>query len=368
MTTLLTGSRFLTIGCAAAALLMVPCKAAVLHEEFIFEKAPYAQCHASTIVETPHGLVAAWFGGTRERDPDVGIWLSRQEDGRWTVPQEVLNGVQYRRSDGTESRYGTWNPVLFQSREGPLLLFYKEGPNAQSWWGLMVTSHDHGRTWSEPRRLPKGIFGPIKNKPIQLENGEILCPSSYETTEKPGNWSVHFERTRDLGRTWERTYPVNDGVTINAIQPSLLRLGGDRLLAIGRTRQGQLFQVESGDLGKTWGPMSLGTLPNPNSGTDALTLNDGRHLLIYNHTTGEPGKYGGKRSPIQLAISRDGYSWQAALLLESTPGELSYPAMIQTADGKVHLTYTWLRQRIKHVVIDPARLEPRDFVNGQWPD
>jgi predicted neuraminidase len=327
----------------------------LLKSEFIFESAPVPSCHASTIVEVPGGLLAAWFGGTAEGKPDVGIWSARFSEGRWSAPVELVNGAQ---ADG--ARFPCWNPVLFQPKTGPLMLFYKVGPSPAQWWGELKTSADGGVTWSAARRLPQGILGPIKNKPVQLANGDILCPTSDETTEKPSKWRVHFERSSDGGATWSKTEPLNEGVTISAIQPSVLFLGGDQLLAIGRTRQQRLFQIESPDAGRTWAEMQLTTLPNPNSGTDAVTLRDGRHLLIYNHTPKG-------RSPLNLALSGDGKTWQAALVLESEPGEYSYPAIIQTADGLVHATYTWKRQRIRHAVIDPAKLQPRDFANGDWP-
>jgi predicted neuraminidase len=225
---------------------------------------------------------------------------------------------------------------------------------------MVRTSDDGGRSWSEPRRLPDGILGPIKNKPVQLSNGDLLSPTSNETPEKPSKWTVHFERSSDGGKTWSATQPLNDGLQISAIQPSILFLGADKLLALGRTRQGKLFEVESGDAGRTWGEMTLSQLPNPNSGTDAVTMKDGRHLLIYNHTP--KGRF-----PLNLAVSRDGKTWQAALVLEHERGEYSYPAIIQTSDGLVHLTYTWKRQRVKHAVIDPSKIVPRDFANGEWP-
>ena len=149
----------------------------LLKSEFIYETASFPSCHASTIVEPKGGgLVAAWFGGTHEKHPDVGIWVSRMEGGAWTVPVEVTNGIQYRKADGTVLRHPTWNPVLFQPNNGPLMLFYKAGPDPQTWWGMLTTSTDGGKTWEQPRRLPEGIFGPIKNKPVQLANGDILCP------------------------------------------------------------------------------------------------------------------------------------------------------------------------------------------------
>ena len=325
---------------------------ALLKSEFLYETAPFPSCHASTIAEpTGGGLVTAWFGGTAEKNPDVGIWVARLEGGRWTAPVEVANGVQ---PDG--QRHPTWNPVLFQPKTGPLLLFYKVGPTPSTWWGMLRTSSDGGKSWSAASRIPGECVGPIKNKPVQLPNGDILSPSSSEHD----GWRVHFERSRDLGKTWDMIGPVNDGKAVSAIQPSILFLGGDNLLALGRTRQGKLFQIGSTDLGKSWGAMTLTALPNPSSGTDAVTLQDGRHLLIYNHTPKG-------RSPLNLALSADAKTWQAALVLESNPGEYSYPAIIQTRDGLVHATYTWKRQKVKHVVIDPAKLEPHAMVNGEWP-
>ncbi len=207
-----------------------------------------------------------------------------------------------------------------------------------------MTSDDGGRTWSSARRLPDGILGPIKNKPVQLANGDILCPGS---TEDDG-WRIHFERTRD-GTKWEKTGPLNDEKQFSAIQPTILFHSNGRLQALGRTRQRKIFQIWSDDQGKTWGPMTLTTLPNPNSGIDAVTLRDGRQLLVYNRTsTG--------RSPLNVALSRDGLEWQSAVVLESVPGEFSYPAVIQATDGTVHITYTWKRRNIRHVAIDPERL------------
>jgi len=323
----------------------------LLKSEFIYDSAPFPSCHATTIVETGTGLAAAWFGGTAEGKPDVSIWCSRLVDDRWTAPVEVANGLQ---PDG--SRHPCWNPVLFQPKTGPLLLFYKVGPNPSTWWGMLRTSKDGGRTWSDGHRLPEGILGPIKNKPVQLANGDILCPTS---TENAG-WRVHFERSSDGGATWSKTEAVNDGKSIGAIQPSILSLGGEKLLAVGRSRQAQVFRVTSDDGGRSWGEMSLADLPNPNSGTDAVTLQDGRHLLVYNHTPKG-------RSPLNIAISNDGTTWQAGLILEHQPGEYSYPAIIQTADGLVHITYTWKRQKVRHAVVDPTKLVPVPIIAGAWP-
>ncbi len=329
---------------------------AVLKSEFIFEQAPVPSCHASTIVETKDGMVAAWFAGTAEGKPDVGIWSSRLVNGAWTAPVEVANGII------PDGRVPCWNPVLFQPKSGALMLFYKMGPSPSTWWGMLRTSTDSGKTWSDGTRLPEGILGPIKNKPVQLDDGTLLCPTSSETNNKPSAWRVHFERSSDLGKTWTTAQPSGLGnPVVDAIQPSVLFLGGGKLAAIGRSKNKQVFHVESPDEGKTWGTMTLLDLPNPNSGTDAVTLKDGRHLLIYNHTAKG-------RSPLNLALSKDGKEWLAAVVLETEPkAEFSYPAIIQASDGLVHVTYTWKRQKVKHAVIDPAKLDLKPMVKGVWP-
>ncbi|QGJ69148.1 BNR repeat-containing glycosyl hydrolase [Planctomycetales bacterium 10988] len=329
-----------------------------LSSEFIYqlEGRQTPQCHASTIVETPKGLVAAWFGGTREKDPDTGIWVSRHVNGKWSKPIEVVDGTE-----GESQDYACWNPVLFQPEEGPLLLFYKVGLDPRQWWGMLMTSKDQGKTWSKPRRLGtdpslpeanRNLLGPVKNKPIQLSDGSILCPTS---TENEG-WKVHFERTSDNGKTWEVIGPIHDATKFNAIQPSILTYPDGRMQILCRTQEKVVSQSWSEDGGETWSPMTATELPNPNSGTDALTLEDGRQLIVYNHTI--RGKdFPTNRNMLNVAISKDGKNWDPILTLEKMPrSEFSYPAVIQTSDSKVHITYTWKRQTVKHVVLDPEEL------------
>lgn len=316
--------------------------------ELIYESAPFPKCHASTIAESKGQFVASWFGGTDEGNPDVGIWVASHDGKAWSKPIEVANGI-----DG-DKRYPCWNPVLFQPKQGPLLLFYKVGPSPSRWWGMVMTSEDAGKSWTAPQRLPDPILGPIKNKPIQLSDGDILSPSS---TEDHG-WRVHFERSTDQGRHWEFIGPINDGVKFGAIQPTLLSHRDGRLQALSRSKQAKIVESWSSDRGKTWSELEAISLPNPNSGIDAVTLADGRHLLVYNHT-----RRG--RSPLNVAVSEDGRSWRSALVLEDQPGEFSYPAVIQGADGLVHITYTWNRTRIRHVVADPAKLVLGDLPTGR---
>lgn len=335
-------------------------KKGIITDEFIFEKAPFPSCHAATIAETPKGIVAAWFGGTREGAHDVGIWLSRLVNHQWTPPVEVANGVL---SDSV--RWACWNPVLYQVSNGPLLLFYKIGPKPSSWKGWMKTSEDNGVTWSNATPLPDGILGPIKDKPVLLKNGELLCGSS---TEDHG-WHIHFEMTPDFGKTWQKTEDVNDSGIYKSIQPTILFHGGDTLQALCRSQNRAILQTWSYDNGHTWTPLTKTSLPNNNSGIDGVTLADGRQLLVYNHVLPPDGKAKGPRTPLNVAISNDGETWYAVCILEDSHiSQYSYPSVIQTKDGMVHIVYTWRRLRIKHVVIDPSKLVLTKIVNGRWPN
>jgi predicted neuraminidase len=320
-----------------------PTQVKIVETEFIFENAPFPSCHASTIAETPAGLVVAFFGGTAESKPDVGIWLCRNEGSNWTEPKEVASGFQ---PDG--KRYPCWNPVLYQYKNGPLLLFYKIGPNPSKWWGMLIRSNDNGKTWSNPERLPDGFMGPVKNKPVLIKTGTLLCPSSTEDN----GWNVQMEGTNDEGKTWTKTMVRPGEKKFRAIQPTVLFSTGNKLRILCRTKEGCIAESFSEDNGKSWSPLAITLLPNPNSGIDAVTLDNGSQLLVYNPTTTTPDGRGGPRTPLCVAILSDGKNWKDVVTLETEPGEFSYPAVIQTSDRLVHITYTWKRKLIKHVVIE----------------
>ncbi len=320
-------------------------RAEVLLTEFVSLRSPAPSVHASTIVEHRGRLLIAWFAGSYESANDVGIWLTgrgTESDTAWSVPIEVANGLQ---PDGR--RFPTWNPVLFAPDERSLLLYYKVGPNPREWWGVVRRSIDGGRTWSAESRLADGVLGPIKNKPVRLRSGTIVSPSSTEAPDSANAWRVHFERSRDGGDTWQRIAPraTPDGGEFDAIQPAILVHRDGRVQALARTRgPARIASTWSTDEGRSWSPLELLDLPNPNSGIDAATLRDGRHLLVYNNTTEG-------RTPLEVALSRDGLAWSPLITLEREPGEYSYPAIIQSRDGTVHITWTWRRQRIKHVAL-----------------
>jgi predicted neuraminidase len=346
--------------------------------ELINDHAPYPSSHASTIAETTdRQLAGAWFGGTGEGHPDVGIWFARKGPHGWEPSVEVANGQQ---PDGT--REPAWNPVLFQAPNGPLFLFYKVGTNGRSWWGMVTTTTDDGHTWTKPRRLSDGIIGPMKDKPVVLPDGAWLSGSD---SEDAAGWRVHFELSHDAGQTWNSVGPIDRGAGFDAIQPTILFPGHGRIEALCRTKQGVIAMTWSSDGGRSWTPLAATSLPNPNSGIDAVTLADGRLLVAYNHSAHLPGFPGhGNRYPLDVAMSRDGLTWTHALTVEDEPQRpnlanrpaidlspptlaqkleiwggkgFSYPAVIQTSDGFVHITYTVDRRVIKHVVLDPRRLQ-----------
>ena len=271
--------------------------------EFISVR-PFASAHASTIVETRRGWRRPGWRHPRRRERRGHC--CRAASGKWTAPVEVATGVRLTRG----SRRGS---VLFELRKGELALFYKVGPNPREWWGIVRTSGDEGRTWSGARPLPDGILGPIKNKPVRLADGTIIAPSSTETPQTPSTWRIHFERTRDNGATWSVSRPPAsaDGTPIDAIQPSILTHGGGRLQAIGRTRSGRVFETWSTDGGQTWTPVTLTELPNPSAGTDAVTL---RTVGTFLFTITRQG-----RTPLTVALTRDGKTWETVHVLESGP-------------------------------------------------
>jgi predicted neuraminidase len=315
--------------------------------EFVADPMPTPSCHASTLVEIGPGvLMAAWFGGTAEGRPDVAIWGARKENGRWQTPVELAR----------EANIAAYNPVLFRTADHLLWLYYKFGPSPQQWSAARRFSTDDGRTWQPVEYLPAGLYGPIRAKPLVLPKGVIVSGTSVESY---GSWAAWIERSTDNGKTWTRhgpiTVPRPAGSATNQshgiIQPSVVLVRGRHLRFYARSTStvGRICMSDSYDLGLTWTPARPLELPNPNSGIDALHLKDGRYVMVYNHTTRG-------RTPLNLAVSSDGEHFTPFHTLETEPGEYSYPAMIQAADGSLEIAYTWRRTRIKHVSFPLAKV------------
>jgi len=328
----------------------------VVVDEFLYKQASFPECHSATIVETQKGdLVATYFGGTKERNPDVCIWVSRKPKGasEWTAPQLVADGVGIKNGnqpDGTPGqREACWNPVVFETADGLLHLYFKIGPNVAGWKGWHITSKDGGQTWSKREPLPDGIYGPIKNKPV-LNQGRLVSPTSDERD----GWKLYFELSDDNGKTWRRTAFVEADKGVKAIQPTILLLPDGRLEALCRTRSRHIGVTFSNDNGETWSKLQLIDTPNNNSGIDAVNLRDGGYALICNDWPIEPDKEKGARTPLSILRSTDGIHWNHWITLEDSPIlQYSYPSIIQSRDGHLHAIYTWRRQRIKHVELIP---------------
>ena len=340
--------------------------------EFIYEpgSTSFPECHASTIVALKNGeLLAAWFGGTHERAPDVAIWTARYAGGRWSAPVEVAR----------EKNIPTWNPVLFHTKDGRLWLYYKAGESPAAWSGARMWSGDEGRTWSKFERLPAGLLGPIRAKPLVMADGTIVSGSSVEAYK---TWAAWIERSSDGGETWSKIGPITvteaqdraetpaaeppfDSPELRGkdkeprtfegiIQPSVVSLGGRhlRLYARSRTLAAKIVVADSTDGGVTWSGTHFLDLPNNNSGLDAVALKDGRVVMIFNDTPRG-------RSPLNLAVSTDGEHFRVFATLEQGAGEYSYPAIIQAPGGDLEMTYTWHRTTIKHVHLALAQVPKR---------
>lgn len=328
--------------------------------------------HASTLVELKNGdVLAAWFTGKWEGDKEVKIFGARLHAGVWSKPFELA------RTEGV----ACWNPVLFHTRDGRLWLYYKTGTRPSTWTGLRKVSTDEGLSWSAAEPLPEGVLGPIKDKPLVLEDGTIVSGSSVEH----GKWDVWIERSTDDGKSWTKAGPITisasedvpdpaflaatarqpDGPkvevktklylpakeTVGIIQPSVFDLGEHhlRFIARSRSRSARLAVSDSFDDGKTWTQAHFIQLPSPNSGIDAVRMKDGRIVLIFNNSTNA-------RTPLNLAVSRDGEHFEIFKTLEDGPNQYSYPAIIQARNGDLLMTYSWRRKTIKFVRVPLAEV------------
>jgi predicted neuraminidase len=306
---------------------------------FIFEKAPFPSCHASTLVEhEPGKLLAAWFGGKDEGAKDVQIWASTFDGKKWGE-LTVL---------GTEPGQPCWNPVLFKTAKGTLYLWYKGGPKYDVWTGYVRTSADNGRSWSKPEMMPATFVGPVRAKPIQLANGTLLAGTSWESYR---NWTPFVDRSTDDAKTWDRSNPFPMPGKFKQIQPTLFEAGDGRVVALTRSQDPRkICRSESKDGGKTFTPAQETELENPSAGIDCVKTRSGDVFLIYNPVATA-------RTPISLARSTDdGKTWKRVADLETEPGEYSYPAIIESAKGILEITYTWRRTHIKHVSFDPGNV------------
>lgn len=321
--------------------------------ELIFTEKPTPQCHASTVLPMPDGtVVAAWFGGTKEKAEDVDIWYSRRVNGEWSKPAFVSAGRTLPH----------WNPVLFLEKDGTVALYFKVGHKIRSWRTFVARSTDGGVTFGTPEELVKGDVGgrgPVKNKIIRLSDGRLLAPMS---TEKKG-WHCYTDTSLDEGKTWEKSRRIetepavpylnaDNGFSRNAtpmIQPTLWESAPGTVHMLTRTAKGKIYRSDSADYGRTWCRAYPTELPNNNSGID-LDKDDNGDLWLVSNPVGENH---GARTPLTLQHSADnGKTWETVLTFESEPGEYSYPA-IKYYNGVLYITYTNKRRFISYWEVRP---------------
>ncbi|MBI3909971.1 MAG: exo-alpha-sialidase [Armatimonadetes bacterium] len=310
-------------------------------ERFIEHDDPhFPSCHASTIVELPGGdLLAAWYAGSREMARDVAIISARLPMGarHWSRPQVIADTLD--RSEG--------NPVLFVGPYGTVFLVYvtMQGDGWDTCQVKVKTSCDGGHAWDAERILQPAWGWMTRNKPIVLPNGDIVLPMYNER-----DWHSFMLISEDGGQTWLPGGEIRNEYGV--IQPTLaLRRDGSVITFLrrgARDPEQTLWQSLSRDGGRTWSPPERADLPNPNAAVDVVRLANGHFVLAFNSSRTE-------RRPLSLALStNDGRDWPAIRDLETASGEYSYPAISQGADGRIHVTYTWRRQRIRHVTVNEA--------------
>ncbi len=303
------------------------------------EERPFPESHASTLLRMDNGeFLVAWFGGTKEKDDDVGIWMSKGQPNTWTSPKEVAK----IRDDAH------WNPVLFQDKNGEIYLYFKVGKNISDWETWIMSTKDFGETWTEARELvagDKGGRGPVRNKPIVLSNGRWLAGASHEKNE----WEAFVDWSDDEGVSWESSAYIENDIerekNKGLIQPTLWESTPGNVHMLLRSTEGHIYRSDSENYGTTWSKAYKTSLPNPNSAIDLARLDNGNLALLYN----PDGKNWGDRSTLILAFSSDnGKTWSEEILIEDSKdkdAEYSYPAIVAWGNN-VALTYTWNRDKI----------------------
>lgn len=297
-------------------------------------------CHASTVLPLEDGTVlTAWFGGEGEKKPDVEIYVSKKNrDGSFTPPVCVTEGDDIPH----------WNPVLFQRKNGGIVLFYKYGKEIPEWKTKYILLSPDGTPLSEPAELVPGDTGgrgPVKNKCIRLKSGRILAPASTEGK----NWRAFIDVSDDDGKSWSRSDYIGvagyRGKPTKLIQPTLWEDDEGTVHCLMRSDRGALYRSSSQDGGMTWIRARRTSLPNNNSGVDLARDGSGRLWLCCNPV----GKNWGERYPLVLACSQDnGKHFETVLTLESEEGEYSYPAVV-CYKNRLYITYTYNRKQIVYI-------------------
>jgi predicted neuraminidase len=330
----------------------------VIRETWVSPEGLTRSVHCSALSSLPGGdLLAIWYGGRREGSRDVAVYSSRyrRAEGVWSTPGVLIDrGTAERELGRPIKKVG--NAVVFPDGQGRLWMVYVS-VTLGGWSGSSLnvkTSGDGGLTWTPSRRLNLNPFlnlsSLVRSRPIHAADGRIGLPVYYEMAVKFPQMLWLTPDAGGLAHYHLRSLPSKDDL----IQPTLIPLAGDRVLMMLRDGGDErvLHTAVSEDNGWTWSLPAHSTLPNPDAAVDAVRLSDGRLLLVYNHA--EHG-----RDNLRLALSTDeGRTWQGGVVIESEPSkEFSYPSLVQDERGHLHLTYTWQRERIKHLEFNLAWID-----------
>lgn len=364
--------------------------------------APGRAVHAASLVELQNGdMRAVWFSGSREGAADVTIQTAvlDHSTSRWGAETTVFDRHQIER--------GLWryvkklgNPVIARAPDGSLML-WMVNVSLGGWAGSAITwsrSRDDGASWSLPQRLVTSPFLNIstlvKGAPVAYANGQMGLPVYHEFISK----FAELLRLDGQGKVVDK---VRIPASQTSLQPVVLVTGPDTAQVYMRSGHATaLMSSSTEDAGKTWSSTHPTAWPNPDSALAGVVLDTGELWLALNPTTNN------RETLALLATKRDANfegmtgvakwvvesseplknrpliaDYEAALgkeLLERGAGEndvkayvasarrqlcgvescsreYSYPYLLQSRDGYVHLVYTWQRSRIKHIRFDPRQ-------------
>ncbi len=305
--------------------------------------------HGANVVDKlDGGLFATWFGGSREGGKDVVLWGAdfSPKTQVWSMPRKIIGPAETKNALGRYIKT-VGNSVLVRGEHEELRLYYVT-VSVFGWAASALNvmhSADDGKSWGAPQRLITSPFFNIstlnKSAAVHYSDGSIGLPVYHELS---GKFSELLHIARD-GRILDKVRITHGRL---AIQPLLLPVAPQQVIALMRDTgptPGHVLLSSSNDGGKHWSAVTKSTLPNPNAAVAGLVRPDGSLLLVFNNT--EVG-----RNNLALAVSRDeGRSWVTLRHFEQSklPDEFSYPYIIRSSDGTMHLLYTWNRKRIRHV-------------------
>jgi predicted neuraminidase len=324
-------------------------------EEFIAPSLKGKVAHASSICELSDGrLAAVWYAGSREGAKDVAIYFAMRGSGErmsWTKPRVIVN-----RDSATKELQRfvkkVGNSIIFADSEDRIWLIYVT-ISVGGWSGSSLNvkiSDDGGMTWTQSQRLTLSPFFNVselvRNNPLPMKDGGFGIPIYHECLGKFPEMLWIRVGNADQRITFKKTRMVGGRMFI---QPSVVVYDSHSATAFYRNCSDDrvVGMAFTSDIGARWSkPRKLG-LPNSDSALNALLLSEGQLLLAFNDSKRT-------RDNLSLAVSPDGgANWMRIAEIENNPGEeFSYPYMIRSSDGRIHLVYTWRRKRIKQVVFN----------------